>query len=155
MNFFVKFFSTGCFSGYVPIAPGTFGTAVGVLFFWFIKDLPPIAYIAMLIAFIFFAIWVSGRAQAIFGETDPQKVVIDEIAGFFVTMAFHRPDLTTIIAAFVLFRIFDITKLWPIGWIERRYPDGRGIVLDDVLAGVYANAALWLIELLIPHFRNG
>ena len=85
-----------------------------------------------------------------FGETDPQRVVIDEVAGYLVTMAFHAPTLAVALGGFVLFRIFDITKPPPVRWMERRFSDGRGVVLDDVFAGIYANAALWLCGLIIP-----
>lgn len=152
MKRFTEFMATGCYAGRIPIAPGTFGTGVGVLLYYLVKGLPPLPYLAFVCAFIFFAIWVSTRAQTIFGETDPQKVVIDEIAGFIVTMAFHRPEFMSIMLGFILFRIFDIAKPWPVSWAERRWSDGRGIVMDDVLAGVYANAALWILESVIPSF---
>ena len=134
------------------MAPGTWGTAVGVGIYWLIRYLPTPAYVVTVIAFIFFAIWVSTRAQAVFGETDPQRVVIDEVAGYLVTMAFHAPTLAVALGGFVLFRIFDITKPPPVRWMERRFSDGRGVVLDDVFAGIYANAALWLCGLIIPSF---
>jgi len=152
MRRFITFCATGCLVGFIPLAPGTWGTAVGVLLFWAIRGLPPPAYAAFVLAFIAFAVWVSTHAQAIFEETDPQKVVIDEIAGYLVAIAFHRPDLSTAVGAFILFRIFDITKPPPIRWIERRFADGRGVVFDDVMAGIYANAALWFFGLLLPTF---
>lgn len=152
MRRIVTFFATGCYAGFLPLAPGTWGTVVGVAFFWLLRHLPPFAYGVTVLAFIAFAVWVATEAQAVFGETDPSKVVIDEIAGFLVTMAFHRATIPLIIAGFILFRIFDIAKPPPLRWIERRFADGRGVVFDDVLAGVYANAALWIFSLLLPHF---
>ncbi len=150
MRQLIIFFSTVCYVGKIPIAPGTWGTAVGVGIYWLIRYLPAPAYVVTVIGFIFFSIWVSTKAQTIFGETDPQRVVIDEVAGYLVTMAFHPQALPVAIAGFILFRIFDITKPPPVRWMERRFSDGRGIVLDDVFAGIYANAALWLFGLIIP-----
>lgn len=145
MKHLIIFFATGCYSGFFPLAPGTFGTVIGVGLFLLIGNLPAPAYAAFCVAFIAFSIWISNQAQDIFAETDPQKVVIDEIAGFLVTMAFHSTNWLIIIAGFILFRIFDIVKPWPAGWVEKKFTDGRGIVFDDVFAGVYANAALWLV----------
>lgn len=150
MRRIVLFLATGCGSGYLPMAPGTWGSAVGVGFYWLIRYLPTHAYVATTVAFIVFAIWVSGHAQRVFEEADPPRVVIDEVAGFLVTMAFHRPSLAVVVGGFVLFRVFDIVKPPPIRWIERRFADGRGIVLDDVIAGIYANAVLWFLELVVP-----
>lgn len=150
MNRLISFFATGCYAGRIPLAPGTWGTVVGVGFYWLIRDLPPIHYAVTTIAFIIFAIWVATHAQEQFEEVDPPQVVIDEIAGFLVTMAFHTPSLLTLVMGFVLFRIFDIVKPPPIRWIERRFTDGRGVVLDDVAAGIYANIALFVFEILVP-----
>lgn len=150
MKAFVHACATGCYAGRIPLAPGTWGTVVGIGLYWLIRDLPPTAYAITTIAFIFFAIWVSTRAQEIFGEVDPPQVTIDEIAGYLVTMAFHRPSYAAALTGFVLFRIFDIVKPPPVRWFERRYADGRGVVLDDVMAGIYANVALIFFEILLP-----
>lgn len=144
MNSFVKFFATGFFTGYIPFAPGTMGSFVGLLFYWFLSSLKQYIYIPTVVAFIFFAIWVSERACVIYQKKDPQVVTIDEIAGLLVTFAFHRFTWPTAIAGFVLFRIFDITKPYPIYYVEKILPGGLGVVMDDVIAGVYANISLWL-----------
>lgn len=150
MRHIIMFFATVCYVGRLPLAPGTWGTAVAVGFYWLIRYLPPPAYAITVVAFIFFAVWISGLAQRILVETDPQEVVIDEMAGYLVTMAFHPPKLAVAIAGFILFRIFDIAKPPPIRWIERKCPGGLGVVLDDVVAGIYANLVLWLIVLGLP-----
>lgn len=149
MRQIIKFFATGCYVGLMPVAPGTWGTAVGVALFWGIRNLPIVAYVATTITFIILAVWIADRAQAIFNDSDPKPVVIDEIAGLLVTMAFHSPTLWSIVAGFVLFRLFDIIKPPPIRWIERHLSGGWGIVLDDVAAGIYANAALWIVVPMI------
>lgn len=150
MRHIVTFFATAAYTGFLPLAPGTWGTVLGVGLYWLVRDLPPPAYAAMGVAFIALAVWAADRAQAIFGEADPPQVVIDEVAGYLVTMAFHPPLITSALVGFLLFRIFDITKPWPVRWFERRFADGRGVVFDDVMAGVYANAALWFCEIAIP-----
>jgi len=152
MRHFINFLATGCFIGKVPVAPGTAGTLVGVLLYLLIHPLPIFVYVVTVIAFIFLSAWVATKAQAIYGEQDPQEVVIDEIAGYLVTMAFHKFDVWLIIGGFVLFRIFDIVKPFPLRWIERRFVSGWGIVLDDVAAGIYANLALWFFGLLLPNW---
>ena len=152
MRHLINFLATGCFVGKIPIAPGTAGTVVGVLLYLLIWPLPPILYVVTTVTFIFFAVWVSTKAQEIYGEQDPREVVIDEIAGFLVTMAFHKYDVSLIIGGFILFRIFDIVKPFPLRWIERRFLSGWGIVLDDVAAGIYANVALWFVGFLLPNW---
>ncbi len=150
MRQIITFLATGCYVGKVPVAPGTAGTVVGVLLYLLIEPLTPLLYAATVIAFIFMASWVATKAQAVYSEQDPQEVVIDEVAGFLVTMAFHKSDIWMLLAGFVLFRVFDIVKPFPIRWIERRFLSGWGIVLDDVGAGIYANIALCFIGLALP-----
>ncbi|MBN1283048.1 MAG: phosphatidylglycerophosphatase A [Proteobacteria bacterium] len=144
------FFATGCFAGRIPLAPGTWGTVVGLGLYWLVRYLPPLSYAIFTVTFVVFAIWIATRAQSIFEETDPPQVVIDEIAGYLVTMAFHRPSFALAVVGFVLFRIFDIVKPPPIRWIERRFSDGRGVVLDDVMAGLYASVSLLALEFVLP-----
>ncbi|MFH1829483.1 MAG: phosphatidylglycerophosphatase A [Pseudomonadota bacterium] len=152
MRQIIFFFATGCYSGKIPLAPGTWGTIVGVALYWLVRYLSYPAYAAFALAFIVFAIWVSTRAQEQFEEVDPPQIVIDEIAGFIVTMAFHRPSFALAVTGFILFRMFDIVKPWPVRWLERRFSDGRGIVLDDVMAGIYANITLLVFEIVLPAF---
>ena len=148
MGFLYKFFATGAGTGYIPVAPGTFGAAVGVLLWWALSPLPHHIYVPTVIAFIFFSVWVSSGAQRLFGGKDPQKITIDEVAGMLVTVAFHQFTWITAIAGFVLFRIFDIAKPFPIRRVEK-LSGGWGIVLDDILAGVYANLSLWIVLIVL------
>ena len=138
----VLFFATGCYSGFSPGAPGTAGSVIGVALFWFLSPLSFPLYIITVTAFIFLAIWCASRASGIFQKKDPSQVVIDEIAGYLVTMAALPPTWGYIIAGFLLFRVMDIVKPYPIRWIDQNIAGGCGIVLDDVLAGVYANIIL-------------
>lgn len=145
MEKFIKFFATGLGLGYLPKAPGTFGTLLGIPLFWALTGLPLIHYVTFLVVFIVLSSWIADKAQALFGVDDPKTVVIDEVAGFLVAVAGHPFGWKTVLIAFVLFRIFDIVKPFPISTIDDRMHNGFGIVLDDVLAGVYANVCLIVI----------
>ncbi len=142
-------FATGLGSGYLSKAPGTAGTFVGALFYLLIKDLSPLTYGVTLLTFVFLAVWVATEAEKLLGGHDPQKVVIDEVAGFLVTMAFVPFSWWAVLAGFILFRLFDTWKPFPCRWIERKAPAGWGIVGDDLMAGVYANIALQLLLALL------
>ncbi len=151
MNKFITLYATGLCLGYLPKAPGTFGSLLGVMLFFLTAGLPPVSYAIFLIAFIAFSIWTAGEAAKIFGEADPQRVVIDEVAGVLVAAAFHPWSWKVAIAAFILFRLFDIWKPFPIRAIDRKVHGGLGIVLDDVLAGVFANVVLCILfKYVIP-----
>lgn len=146
-------FASGLGLGFIPFAPGTFGTMLAVAIYWFgLKLLPQSTYAVTAITFVFLAVWISNIASERLKEKDPQKVVIDEIAGFFVTMAFQPTDISYLVGGFILFRLFDIVKPFPAKYLEERLRGGWGIVMDDVVAGLYANIALWCLGFLLPNF---
>ena len=137
--------ATGFFTGYIPFAPGTFGSIVGLpLCFLLSKTKLPVAILFILV-FIFFAIWISNMAEKILKQNDPGCIVIDEIAGIMVTFLGLPFNTISVAAGFVIFRFFDILKPFPIRYIERKFAGGTGIVLDDLMAGVYSNIALRLL----------
>ncbi|MBI4374572.1 MAG: phosphatidylglycerophosphatase A [Deltaproteobacteria bacterium] len=142
----ILFFATGFGSGSLPCVPGTFGTLVGAGLYLLIKDLSGISYLATVLTLTFFAAWVSAEAARQVGKKDPSEVVIDEIAGLCVTMAFVKFSWMHLIAGFALFRLFDVWKPYPCRWIQDRVPGGWGIVGDDLMAGVYANLLLHLLS---------
>ena len=144
MFHFFKFFATGFGAGYLPKAPGTWGTLLAILPVYLLQSYVPEYYLMFTIAFIIFSVWVSSNAIKIFNDSDPSIVVIDEIAGFLVTMLFVPFSYLFVGIAFVLFRLFDILKPWPICWLDKRLGGGWGIVLDDVMAGIYACVLLHL-----------
>lgn len=150
MRRFILLLATGLGAGRIPHLPGTAGTAVGVIFYLLLRALSPLIYNVTLVAFIFLAAWVATVAATLLGEHDPQKVVIDEVAGFLVTMAFVPFSWWTVVAGFILFRLFDIWKPFPCRWIERKVPAGWGIVGDDLMAGVYANLCLVILLRFLP-----
>ncbi len=147
-----EFLATGFFTGYISLAPGTFGTLVGVALYVFVSPYK-LAFYIMTIALIPISVLVSDYADKhIFSENDSPHIVIDEIMGFLITMMAFPFDGTTygvirMIVGFLLFRIFDIYKPYPVRQIQN-IPGGLGIVLDDILAGIYAALGVYLFELI-------
>jgi phosphatidylglycerophosphatase A len=136
--------ATGLGSGLSPVAPGTAGTIAAVVPAIFLARLSPdhaVLQLAIIGAVSAAGIWAAGIAAREFGVEDPGQVVIDEFAGYFVSIALLPPGWTTLVAGFVLFRIFDVTKPPPCRRAER-LPGGLGIVADDLMAGVYANLSI-------------
>lgn len=122
--------------GYVPVAPGTFGTLMAIPLWWLLDGLPVAAFAAVVAALTVFAIWVAGRAELIYGEHDLGHIVIDEVVGMLACVIGVPFGLWQAVAAFVLFRALDITKPPPVGYLDRNLPGGLGVVLDDVAAGL-------------------
>lgn len=129
------------FIGYLPVAPGTFGTLAAVLFYGILKPSLPIS-IGILLATIIIGTIAADQAEKLLGEKDSGQIVIDEFAGYAVSIMFLPATLLWHIAAFILFRIFDILKPPPIRRIEKTFPGGLGVMADDLMAGIYANIAL-------------
>jgi phosphatidylglycerophosphatase A len=140
----VIFLATGLLIGNVPFAPGTFGSIIGLPLAFLLSRLNLLLSVSFILLFVFFAIAVASAAEKILSQKDPAKIVIDEIAGLMVTFAGLPFNLKTAIAGFIIFRAFDILKPFPIRTLERKVPGGGGVVLDDVLAGIYANLILRL-----------
>ena len=140
----VLFLATGFFVGTVPFAPGTFGAIIGLPVCFLISKLNFLLAVVYTLVFILFAIWVAAAAGKILKKEDPAEIVIDEIAGLMVTLVGIPFTAGAAIAGFVIFRAFDILKPFPIRTLEEKVPGGPGIVLDDVMAGIYANIILRL-----------
>jgi phosphatidylglycerophosphatase A len=121
-------------AGLSPWAPGTVGTLLAVPLYALLSMLPTTLYVVIVAALIAAAVWACGAAARELGEGDPSAVVGDEVVGFLVAMIAAPAGLIWIIAGFLLFRLLDITKPWPIS-AAQRLPGGLGIVLDDVVAG--------------------
>jgi phosphatidylglycerophosphatase A len=128
--------------GKVPVAPGTAGSLVGLFIVILLYAVPPAVYLGLVLFILALGWYCAGRVEKASGIKDHPTIVIDEIAGMMIS-AFGIPHQAGFLAsAFVLFRIFDIIKPFPAGWLERKIPGGGGIMLDDVAAGVYANVIL-------------
>ena len=141
------FLACGLGLGAMPWMPGTFGTFLGVLFYYLLKWLPLWAYLIVVVVLFVIGIGLCGIAGRELGEPDHSAIVFDEGVGFLVTMIAMPQNLLFVVMGFVLFRVFDIWKPWPIRWVERQGPAGFAVMADDVVAGIYAAVALWLIRL--------
>lgn len=144
----VTFVATGAYAGYSPIAPGTVGTLVGVALFIPFSSFNVYLYTLTVLCILALACFVSGRAEKILGQRDSPHIVIDEILGYLVAMFQFPPTVREIVIGFLLFRFFDIAKPFPIRLIESKISGGYGVVLDDFVAGIYAN----LLHRIILHF---
>ena len=137
--------------GYIPVAPGTAGTAAGFLFLLITRPSGPLLIFVLLLSAVVGTI-SSHFAEISFGGRDPQKVVIDEFSGFLVSMSFVDITPLMLSLAFIFFRIFDILKPPPIRTFETYFKGGLGVMADDIMAGIYANIALHLCNYLIRMF---
>jgi len=153
MNYFILILATGFGVGYSPVAPGTLGTLVAIPVYYFLSNISSPIYEITLVGFFFLSVWISGNAEIYFGKKDDQRIVIDEMMGFLITMLWVPKTIHFIIIAFFLFRFFDILKPFPIRHVEKRFKGGFGVVLDDAMAGVYGNIILQMI-LVIKLFSH-
>ncbi|MCL6583117.1 MAG: phosphatidylglycerophosphatase A [bacterium] len=133
--------ATGFGLGYLPFVPGTVGSLGGVVLFWLFHPLTWYLYLLFIASLFFLGIWAADWAEVVFQEKDSNYIVIDEIVGFLIAAFLIPWSGLWMIAAFILFRIFDIIKPFPAGRAER-LRGGLGIMLDDVGAGIYANLVL-------------
>ncbi len=145
-------------AGLSPVAPGTVGTLIGVLLFLPLSLLSLQAYAIVVLLLFLFGCWICGESARLLGVHDHGGIVFDEIVGYLLAAApllmFGALSLLEfalgLIAAFALFRLFDILKPWPISVLDRRLKGGLGIMLDDALAGVAAGALLWAALRWLP-----
>jgi len=143
----VMVLATGFFAGYIPFAPGTFGTIVGLPLCFLLSKTKLSVAILFILIFIFFAIWIANMAEKILIQKDPGCIVIDEIAGIMIAFLGMPFNTISVAAGFVTFRFFDILKPFPIRYMERKIAGGAGVVMDDLMAGVYSNIVLRLLLL--------
>ncbi|GFO53168.1 phosphatidylglycerophosphatase A [Geomonas sp. Red276] len=145
MKSFIVLAATWFGTGFSPFASGTVGTVGAIPFYLALSFLPLPLYLLTTAAFTLLACWISGRAGVIFGEHDSGKIVIDEVAGYLVTMIAVPPTWQGVVAGFFFFRLFDVTKPQPARWFDRSLKNGYGVVMDDIAAGVYACLATHLL----------
>jgi len=139
----------GLGSGMARFAPGTFGTLVGIPLYWFMQPLSILYYTLLTVLLFIVGIGLCEYATQKLGVHDHPGIVWDEIVGYLVTMFMAPAGITWIISGFVLFRLFDIWKPWPIGWLDKKVSGGFGIMIDDVLAGIFAAGLLQLAAFLL------
>jgi len=145
----MQFLAFGFGSGLSPRAPGTAGTLVAVPLYWLIAEwsLPWYTFFVLVTALL--GIWICGAASRELGVHDHPGIVWDEFVGYWITLWAVPVDWVWMLAGFVVFRVFDIVKPWPISQLDRKVKGGIGIMIDDILAGIMAcgtlHAALWLL----------
>jgi len=141
----ITFLATGFGSGLAPFAPGTAGTLVGVLICLLCMPMPPILRLLFVLTLLALSFYVAGQAEKIYQNKDDQRIVIDEIIGIQITMLPMAITILHLCIGFVLFRVFDIIKPFPINNLQR-LPGGWGVVADDVGAGIYAGVIMFVLN---------
>ena len=136
-------------SGLSKFAPGTMGTIAAIPFAFLLKSLPVVWFWLLLVAFFLAGIWICETSSRRLGQHDPGGIVWDEMVAYWLTVAFVPVSWPWWLAAFVLFRIFDIFKPWPIRQVEKRFGGGLGIMLDDIFAAAYAMVILAVFQFFI------
>jgi phosphatidylglycerophosphatase A len=144
------FVATCGYLGYVPIAPGTFGSAAGLALFaairWTGSSGLELAVIVVLLAI---GVWSGNVAEKHFGGVDPAPVILDEVAGMLITLALIPVNVPGAIVGFLLFRLLDVVKPWPANRFEA-LPGGLGVMADDAMAAVYGNVAMRILVAMAP-----
>lgn len=150
MDRLFMFIATGAGAGYLPKAPGTWGSLAGVLLWLVFGRLDWPLYSAIVAVLFVIGVFSAGAAEKIVDRGDPSLVVIDEIVGQMIVLTAAPLHPAAILAAFALFRFFDILKPFPVGWLDRCLHGGLGIMIDDVAAALYALLGLQLILFWFP-----
>jgi len=146
----IKAIATFFFIGYLPLVPGTWGSLGGVLVYFLVRHniYLFLAVFAVLLALGFYA---PGEAEKIFGKKDDKRIVIDEVCGILLVYLMIPPDKISLIAGFIIFRLFDALKPYPARKLEA-LPRSRGIMADDIIAALYSYAAVTFLSLFIRYF---
>lgn len=152
MNRLIMALATGFYIGRIPTAPGTWASLAAILPWLLIKDLPLPSYLLLLVAVFVLGFFVAGSAEKIVDCPDARCIVIDEFLGMFITLAAAPNHPLAWLLGFLFFRFFDILKPFPASWFDQRIHGGVGIMMDDVIAGMYALASLQLVWLAIGRF---
>lgn len=144
-----QFFAFGFGSGLAPTGPGTVGTLAAVPFYLLLAQLSPLSYTLAVIASAVFGVWICGLASRQLQVHDHGGIVWDEFVGYWITMWMLPPDWLWVVAGFFVFRVFDIAKPWPVGYLDRKVEGGLGIMVDDIMAGLMACATLHIARWLV------
>ena len=141
-------------AGLSPKAPGTMGTVVAVLIYLVLPSMPPTIYVGLILLSFVFGIWICGKTAEDLGVHDHGGIVWDEFVGYWITMFMAPSGLFWVLLGFVLFRLLDIFKPWPIGWLDKhmkgsRFVNSVGIMVDDVLAGIFAMLCVYGLRFII------
>lgn len=132
-------------SGLSPKAPGTMGTIAAIPLWWLLAQLPLTSYLIVVFIAAVIGISICGRAADQMGVHDHGGIVWDEFVGFWIAMAALPITWQSVILGFLLFRLFDIFKPWPISWLDKKVSGGFGIMIDDVIAGMAAAVVIYFL----------
>jgi phosphatidylglycerophosphatase A len=144
------FVATCAHVGYAPVAPGTVGSLIALVLYYLIRRQQSTAIeLGAIAVIVVIGLWSATEAEHHFGGIDPGPVVIDEVVGMLMTLALHPVNIWGAIVGFLIFRVLDIVKPWPARRLEL-LPGGFGVVLDDMMAGVYGNLIVWGLVTLLP-----
>jgi len=144
------FIATCGYLGYVPIAPGTFGSAAGLAVFYAVRSTGSVSVeLAAIVVLFAIGVWSGTVAEHHFGGTDPGPIVLDEVVGMLITLALLPVNLTGAIAGFLIFRVLDVLKPWPAAGFEK-LPGGLGVMADDGMAALYGNLLMRGLIALAP-----
>ena len=146
----VYFLGLGFGSGLAPKAPGTFGTLAAIPLYFLIKDVPLVSYLGVVVTAFIMGIWICQQSAQWLGQRDPSAVVWDEIVGYLITMIAAPAGWQWLVLGFIFFRFFDILKPWPINLADKAIHGGLGIMVDDVIAGIFALVCVQWIHLVLP-----
>jgi len=141
----VQLLAVGFGSGLAPKAPGTFGTLAAIPLFILLSALSDNTYLAVVLLLTIIGIYLCDKTAKDVGVHDHPAIVWDEFIGYFITMLYLPVTWQTVIVGFVLFRVFDILKPWPISWLDKHCHGGFGIMIDDVVAGIFACVCMHFI----------
>lgn len=142
------FFAFGFGSGLLPIAPGTWGTIAAIPIYLLMQNLPWQLYAGITVLLIVVGVWFCEVTERALGVHDYSGIVWDEVCGYLLTMFAAPAGWIWIIIGFILFRIFDIWKPWPVGWVDKNVEGGLGVMVDDLVAAVYAWLVLQILAIL-------
>lgn len=145
----VQLAGSGLGLGYLPVAPGTWGSAGGLLVWWLTLPMGRGLQALLLILSAVPAALACGACARRSGQEDPSFVVLDEVLGMYLALLFLSPSLPWVATAFLLFRLLDIFKPWPVSVMEKRFTGGAAILLDDLLAGAIAGVLITILQVLI------
>ena len=148
MRFISNLIATGFYIGYVPLLPGTMGSLLGAFLYWLLPNSTAPSFLIVIAVLFFVGVWASTEVEKQTETRDNQKIVIDEVVGVLITLALFEKELIWMGVGFILFRVFDIIKLFPANYSER-LPGGWGVMMDDVVAGVYGAVSLRLLYQLL------
>src|SRR5687767_12187254 len=144
------FIATCGYLGYVPVAPGTFGSAAGLAVFYAVRSTGSVTVeLAAIVVLFAIGVWSGTIAERHFGGIDPGPVVLDEVVGMLITLALLPVNVYGAIAGFLIFRVLDVVKPWPSAQLEKLH-GGLGVMADDAMAAVYGNLAMRALIFFLP-----